>query len=167
MKARRILSTALLTGLLVSGAGPAQAVLLNFWFVQTSAGTNLGKTDSRVYKWVQTGDEIQANNNYYDLRYNSRGVYTNTDYWFNGQRCYLSNVAVSGGGRNCTNGWYSDSLDSDTSSVVSDGLNKWYTGGKYLKGNADSVRAGTKVCQKEPVYDPDACSGRRYAGFDY
>ncbi|MFE7507854.1 hypothetical protein [Promicromonospora sp. NPDC057488] len=140
------------------GAGTGAYALQKWGTINAMDGnTRLGSAYGTAYFDDSTGDRWYFKSHYTDRRDNGNGVYTNTAWYFNGSYCYPAGEGSVG----CTAGWYGDGA---TNTAVTSASRTGYSG-KALKGTAESIRGGIRVCQSDAF--ADTCSHRTFRGMSY
>ncbi|MFC4629400.1 hypothetical protein ACFO6V_14240 [Promicromonospora alba] len=153
----------LLVGMAVTaglvGAGTGAQALQNWGTINAYDSNNvrLGSAYGTAYFDDNSGDKWFFKSHYTDRRDNGNGVYTNTAWYFNGSFCYPAGEGSVG----CSSGWYGDG---STNTAVTSATKTGYSG-KLLKGTAESIRGGIKICQSDSF--ADTCSGQTFRGMSY
>jgi len=149
---------------------------------KSSSGVVLGEIDTTTTRNNlnqrlvndSTGDRQQLQAPVRDrLTSNGNGVYTRVDWWADSYYCYLSGVGIGWGGNEgsvslqqaCQAGWHPTSTTSQ---------GDYYTGTwvftqhwQFRDGSMRSSAGELRVCEDEPLFLSDICSGPRVLGIDY
>jgi hypothetical protein len=178
-------TSALALGLVGGGTAFALGDLTQHYtglLAKSSSGVVLGEIDTTTTKNNldqrlvndPTGDRQRIQAPMRDrLPTNNQGVYTKVDWYSDAYYCYVSGVGVGFGGdegsvalqQSCQGGWHPTTTTSAGDLYTSTWV--FTTHWQFRDGSMRSSAGELRVCEDEPLWAPDICSGPRVLGIDY
>ena len=119
------------------------------------------------------GDRLQVQGHVQDsLPANGLRVYAQGTSFNDGDYCYVSGISVDGDGGmgfslDCTQGWHRDASYDFSRYVPADSQYYQFVFRYPRSATMNSQRMELRVCQDEPLWLSDTCSGTRVVGIDW
>ena len=153
--------------------------------LKDSAGHVIGELDATSYTYNKnlrlendpSGSKQQIEDRHKDRYSNGQQIYVKVTFWDNGNYCLDSNdVSVSAGPKGqpnvainsnagCSSGWnINDTVSSSATSSTS--WQYWYYY-QWFEVTADSGKGDLRLCEDEPAFTADDCTGPRSLGSDF
>ena len=113
------------------------------------------------------GDRLQVTGKVRDLvPSNGQAIYAQGIRWNNGLWCYPSGIGKDSVNVRCSSGTWNDDGTDDQYTY---GNTTWipYTFAYGRNGSMNSQRYELHVCEDQPLWFPDVCSGSRVLGIDW